>query len=600
MPHAEYWLRRLAIRWLRRHELRRSEPALIVLCAPLGAIVGLIVVAMHEAVSWLHAFDFGLGEGASLSAGSRIEPLRLIAVPILGGLLMAALAAAARHFRPREIVDPIEANALYGGRMSLVDTARLLLDTMVSNAAGASLGMEAAYSQMGAGLLSAIGQWLHLRRADLRIFVAAGAAAAIAAAFNAPLAGAFYAFELVLGSYSPAALAQVAMAALSGTLVMRATIGEAPIFLLGALAPDVHQWEYPVFALVGVAGAGIGIATMRAATWCEQGLRSLPIPRWLRPAAGGLLLGLLAIPFPQVLGSGHGAIQSLLEHAPGVPILVALLAAKLAASALSIGSGFRGGLFSSSLYLGCLFGAILAQGLGLLGPWVAVGGTIYMLVGMGAVAAAIVGAPLTMVLLVLEVTGDFQVALGVLAGVATAATITRYTFGYSFATWRFHQRGKPIRGAHDIGWIADLTVERLRRADAVTVRQETPLLALREQVPLGSRSRVFSIDGDGNYTGIIDVAAAHDPDLDDAAPGLVAGDLAGGKTAYLLPAMNIRTALLRFEDTEFETLPVLAGAEDRRIIGYVSESYALRRYTQEMERRRGAELGERDLFTHAP
>jgi CIC family chloride channel protein len=563
----------------------------------LGAVVGLVVVAMHEAVSWLHVLDFALPTGAQLSTGVGVNPLCLALVPAGGGLVLALLAVVERRFRPREIVDPIEANAIYGGRMSLIDSLRLAVAAIISNAAGASLGLEAAYSQMGSGLLSSIGQRLNLRRADLRVFVAAGAAAAIAAAFNAPLAGAFYAYELVLGSYSPGALAQVATASLAGTLVMRVTIGVAPIFLIRSPMFEIHHWDYPIFGLLGIAAAGIGIATMRAATWCESRLRSLPIPRWLRPTIGGVALSAIAAAVsPQVLGSGHGAIRVLFDNVPMFLPLVLLLLAKMATSAISIGSGFRGGLFSSSLYLGCLFGAAVSQGVGLFGPWLAPQQMIFMLVGMGAVAASIVGAPVTVVLLVLEVTGDFAVALGVLAGVITAATITRYTFGYSFATWRFHQRGKPIRSAHDVGWVADLTAERLMHREIKTIRQETPLRRLRDQVPLGSRGRVFVVDDAGQYIGIIDIVVAHDPDLDDAAAGLVAGDLAGGRNDCLLPGMNIRAVLVHFEKTEAETLPVLAGPADRRVIGYVTEAYALRRYTHEMERQRNAELGERDLF----
>ncbi|HLN24072.1 MAG TPA: chloride channel protein [Patescibacteria group bacterium] len=587
------WLRRV----FARHRLRNNELALIALCAPLGAVVGLAVVAMHEVVSWLHVVDFGLPAGSYLSTGVSIAPDRLTLVPAAGGLLLGLLALLGHRFRPHEIVDPVEANAIHGGRMSLIDSMRLAAATIISNAAGASLGMEAAYSQMGSGLLSSVGQWLKLRRADRRIFVAAGAAAAIAAAFNAPLAGAFYAFELVLGSYSPAALAQVATASLAGTLVMRATIGVAPIFLVHAPALEVHHWEYPLFALLGIAAAGVGIATMRAATWCETALRNLPAPNWLRPAIGGAMLSAIAGIFPQVLGAGHGAIQALFETSPMFLALASLLLAKMAASAISIGAGFRGGLFSSSLFLGCLFGATLSQAMSLFAPWLASQQMIFMLVGMGAVAASIVGAPVTMVLLVLEVTGDFEVALGVLAGVITAASVTRYTFGYSFATWRFHQRGKTIRSAHDIGWIAEMTVAGLVRDDARTIRQDVPLLQLRQQVPLGSRSRVFAIDDGGGYVGIIDVDVAHDPDIDDAAAGLVAGDLASGRDHYLLPEMDVRCALDRFEEAEIEALPVLADARDRQVVGYVTEAYALRRYAHEMERRRNAELGERDLFS---
>lgn len=578
-------------RWYSPHRLRSNKPIQIALCVPLGAIVGLIVVAMHEVVAWLHRVDFMLPASAKLSAGVGIDPLHLVLVPAGGGLVLALVGAAWRRIRPREIIDPIEANAIHGGRMTFIESLRLAIETIISNAAGASVGMEAAYSQMGSGTLSKVGQWLRLRRADLRVFVAAGAAAAIAAAFNAPLAGAFYAYELVLGSYTPAALAQVATASLAGTLVVRATLGVAPIFLAHPWGLEVQLQHYPWFLLLGVLAAGIGIATMMAATACERGLHRLPLPRWMRPVLGGAALSFIALAFPQVLGSGHGAIEVLVNSTPMLMPVTFLLVAKMMASAVSIGTGFRGGLFSASLFIGCLFGSSVSQGLGLFDPWLADQQRVFMLVGMGAVAASIVGAPITMVLLVLEVTGDLGIALGGLLGVVTAATITQYTFGYSFSTWRFHQKGVPIRGAFDVGWINELTVRRLMVRDIKTVRRNTSLLRLRTLAPLGSAAVVFAVDDDDRYAGLIELAVAHDPEIDDAAPGLVAADLAGSADAYLLPGMDIRAALGRFEETERETLPVLSSASSRRIVGYLSEADALRRYAEELERRHDAEIG---------
>ena len=239
---------RLWLAWTRPlgRSLRDNEPALIALCAPLGALVGFAVVTMHELVSAIHWLIYGIPIETSLSAATGISWIRIAIVPALGGLVLGLLALLARRFRQREIIDPVEANALFGGRMSLIESARLASATLISNGVGAALGLEAAFTQIGAGILSEAGQRLRLRRGDLRVFVASGAAAAIAAAFNAPLAGAFYAFELILGSYTPAALAQVAMASLAGTLVMRSTVGTAPIFLVNAPAMTFQQWQYPL------------------------------------------------------------------------------------------------------------------------------------------------------------------------------------------------------------------------------------------------------------------------------------------------------------------------------------------------------------------
>jgi CIC family chloride channel protein len=219
---------------------------------------------------------------------------------------------------------------------------------------------------------------------------------------------------------------------------------------------------------------------------------------------------------------------------------------------------------------------------------------------MGAVAAAIIGAPLTMVLLVLESTGDFPITAGVLVSVIASATIVRLTFGYSFSTWRFHVRGIGLRGAHDIGWIAELTVSKMMRSDPKLVPTSMPLKALREKFPPGAAKRVFAVAPDGHYAGWIDIALVHDPQLDDAVEAGQVADLVEQKSEYLLPGENVRTALARFDQTQSETLPVLSARADPRVVGYLTEAYALKRYAQELERRRSAELGEQDLFTLGP
>ncbi|MCE9650737.1 MAG: chloride channel protein [Parvibaculum sp.] len=582
---------------LLHRSLRSSEWSIIILCAPLGIVTGISVFLLREAVYGLHDIAFGLKPGSYLSAQTYIETSRLVLVPVCVSLAFGVLAWMIRKRRSADITDPVEANALFGGRMSMLDSIRLTIATMLSNSAGASVGMEAGYTQFGAAIFSSVAQYFRLRRDDARIYVTAGAAAAIAAAFNAPLAGAFYGFELVLGSYAPRALAPVAIAALAGTLTVQILGTDAPLF---AVATDFHitPFLYMLFAIVGIAAAGFSILTMRAVTLAERALRGLPI--WARPAIGGAALSLLALGSPQVLGSGHGAIQYALENDRSFTLVALLLAGKLLASAISLGSGLRGGMFSSALFLGVLLGGLVVSAMGIIAPDLEAHRVPFMLVGMGAVGAAIIGAPITMVLLVLEGTGNFPITMGVLVAVVIASTIMRLTFGYSFSTWRFHLRGIPITGAHDVGWIADLTVLRAMRSDPVLVPANTPLLKLRQIAPLGGAKRVFIIDDAQRYRGLVQMETVHDPDIDDAAATLVAGDLARGAGIYLQPRENLRVALSRFETVEMETLPVVNDTTELRVIGYITEAYALRRYTQELERQRGSEIGQSGPFPLGP
>ncbi len=591
---------RNALDGLIQRNLRDNEVALLVVSAVVGVAVGAGVVAIQAVVQLLHEINFALPSGQHLSEGLAVEWWRVMVVPAVGGLLAGTAAVLVRRSRQRETVDAIEANALFGGKMSLTDSGTLTFLTVIAAGFGASVGMEAGFTQLGAGFASRVGQSLRVRRGDLRTLVGVGAAAAIAAAFDAPLAGAFYAFELVIGSYSPAVLAPISIAALSGTMVVRGVFGAESIFTLDTPIHIVGL-DYAFFAGIGLVAAAIAVATMTGVSWIEGLFRRLKVPAWLRPCIGGVLVGLIAAIFPQVLGSGHGAIELTLQHSIPTGILLGLVAAKGLASAISVGSGFRGGLFSSSLLLGSVYGGtavvILQAALSALGfAHIELDPNAYMLVGMAAVAAAIVGAPVTMIFLVLELTGSFPAALGVMVGVIIAALTTRLTFGYSFATWRFHLRGVSIRGGYDVGWVQELTAGKLMRTDVHLAPMGMSVAAFRAQYPLGGVKRVFLVDAENRYRGIIAAADVHNPDLDGDASARAIDDLRAEEDQFLLPYQTIRVALNRFVSAEAETLAVLSDSTQRRVVGFVTEGYALRRYNQELERVRAEELGDRALF----
>src|SRR6266404_2804873 len=570
-------------------QLRDSDLFLLVLALGAGGAAGLSVIVIDLLLAGLRWFAFAIPRGAHLS-DIGLSPARVLLMPVLGGLLVGLVSVLLRRWRPREVVDAIEANALLGGRMSVGDSLGLVAATLFSGGFGASVGMEAAYTQLGAALASRLGRSAELRRDDIRTLVGCGAAGAIAAAFNAPLTGAFYAFELIIGSYTLQTLAPVGIAALTGALVIRGLVGSNPIFVvehgITISAPD-----YFMFFGLGIASAGLGIAVMTGVTWTEALFRRQAVPRWARPALGGLLVGGLALPFPEILGGGHGGILRELQAGFGLPFLAALIVAKTIAAAVSIGSGFRGGLFSTSLFLGSLFGSLTGAAVVSFVPDLGIDPLIYTLVGMGAVAAAIVGAPMTMMMIVLETTGDFPATIGVMVGVV----VVRHWFGYSFATWRFHLRGLSIRSPEDVGWVNELLVGPMMRRDPPVIAAESPVDELRRRFPTGSVRQVFVLDGGGGLCGIIDPARVSEPASGDG--GKTVQDIVPKPASFLLPGDDLRTALDRFSQAAEEALPVIDNPEDRRVIGYLSEAYALRRYAHELERRRGAQPDDAGIFS---
>jgi CIC family chloride channel protein len=281
-----------------------------------------------------------------------------------------------------------------------------------------------------------------------------------------------------------------------------------------------------------------------------------------------------------------------------LPYLAGLIIAKIVASAVSIGSGFRGGLFSTSLFLGSLFGSFFGAALVRYAPQLGADPLVYAMVGMGAVAAAIVGAPVTMIMIVLETTGDFSAMIGVMVGVVTAAIAVRHWFGYSFATWRFHLRGLSIRSPEDVGWINELLVGPMMRRDPAVISAELPIDELRKRFPAGSIRQVFVVNGRGGFCGIIDPGDASV--ANNGEESKTVGELVPHTAPFLLPSDDLRSALDRFSQAAQESLPVVDNEKDLRIIGYLSEAYALRRYAHELELHRSGRQDDAGIFSPAP
>ena len=570
-----------------RAVVRARESSLIALAALVGAIAGLVVAAMSTGVDVLHQLLFRLDPGVRLSGLLRLDPVVALTVPLAGGAVFGIATELIARWRPEREIDPIEANALHGGRMSLLGSIIVAAQTVWSSGVGASVGLEAGYTQLGGGIASRLGMAFRLRRADLRILVGCGAAGGIAGAFGAPLAGAFYGFELIIGGYSPSSLAPVAAAALIGFLVAHAL---APADI-GVVAPErmaVGVHDLVIAATIGLLAAALGILLMRGVALCETLFVRLRVRPALRTTIGGLVVGLLAMVTPQVLSSGHGALRLSGVFTLSLWTVAAILVLKIAASIVSLGSGFRGGLFFSSLLMGALGGDLLAIALTMAWPSGHFDPNAYALIGMSALSASVVGGPLTMTFIALETTGDLWLTTAVLIAVIISAQMTREVFGYSFATWRFHLRGETIRSAADIGWMRELTVGKMMRRDLRTAAAAGTVGAFRDAFPVGSTTYVIAVDDDKRYAGMVRVADAHAAEV---SPGEAVRDLLHSANDMLLPGMAIKDAVLAFDRAEAESLPVVDSYLDRRVVGLLTEAHALRRYSAELERRRQELVG---------
>jgi CIC family chloride channel protein len=565
-----------------RRWLRGSEMAFIVLAAIVGAVAGMATLAQGWLAHEMQHLLYGITINRLSALESIRHPWRLLALP-LGGLAMLGLSRwLARHGRTP--IDVVEANALQGGRIPASDNLVIAAQTILSNGCGASVGLEATYAQMGGGAASLLGQWLRLRRVDLRTLVGAGAGAAVGAAFGAPLAGAFYAFEIVIGTYSTAAVAPVIAATLSAVSMMR-WLGAEPWLIAGTALRVITFTDYAAYALLGLLCAGLGIAIMRLVTAAEALMQKVTRGASWRPVLGGMLLMPLALLSPQTLSSGHGALHLDMATSPTVAFLLTVLGLKILASVISLASGFRGGLFFASLFLGSLAGQAFGAVANLYG--VGIDPNDAALVGMAALSVSIVGGPMTLAMLMLEITRDFSLMGVVLTAALLSSVVTREGFGYSFSTWRLHVRGSDIRSPRDIGWMFTLTAGRMMRRDWHGVNHADTVEQFRLDVPLGAASKAILTDETGHYHGIVPTAAAWSPDLDPASPVEAIATL---KESMLLPEADIQHILGAFDAASADELAVVDG--EGRVLGVVTEKHARRRYLEEIEAAQRRMFGE--------
>ena len=569
-------------RWL-RGRTRSSEVVFVLVAIAVGGVAGLLAIVQGVLAQTLQHLLYGLPPALRLSGVPALSPIQLALLP-MGGLCLVLFKLASRA-RRRSLVDAVEANALHGGRMSAADSLVISGQTLISNGFGASVGLEAAYAQIGGAIASLVGGWLSLRRGDVRTLVGAGAGAAIAATFGAPLVGAFYAFEIVIGAYTPAAIAPVAAASLAGAQVAQ---GSGWCLIWWWSRRDRRSSLPAICSTPGWAC----LRRHRHRDHARRGHGRGTQPRLAAAlgAAGGwrVLLIPIAMLSPQVLSAGHSALHADLPASAPLMFIATIILAKSLASVISLGFGFRGGLFFASLFLGTLVGHLYADFAGTDrrqvdprsgqcrdGRHGGARGRHCRWADDGGDAGA-------------RGDGQFQSDWCGARRLAGSSTIVRETFGYSFSTWRLHLRGETIKSARDVGWVRTLTAGRMMRRDLATIAAATTVAEFRRRFPLGATSRVALLDECQRYAGIVTPAAVYAEGVDEAAA--VAG-LAHAADIALSPEMHIGEIMALLDRAQTDELVVLD--KEGGVLGVISENFVSRRYADELEK------AQRELFGEA-
>ena len=546
------------------------------LAVVVGALVGLAAVVFLELIAWTQWLALGTREELLISGLNQDHWWRRMAAPVVGGLIIGGLMLVFYPNLPRPpgVAYVIAASALRRGTMSFRDGIKAATLNGISLGFGASVGREGPMVHWGA----TIGAWgaraLGLDPRVRRTLLACGVSAAVAASFNAPLAGVFFALEVVVGHYAFSVFAPCVLAALTATLVGRAVRGDDPAFVM----PEIiiaGPIDFPLFGALGGVSGLIAVLFIFMSFRIVRVAEQLRLPWWCRPAIAGLIVGLIAIQLPQVLGIGYEATQLTLAGQYGLLLLVAILVGKIICATACQGLGFGGGVFSPSLLIGAALGAVFGQLVGWL-PWETSGSSAYAIVGMGAVAAAVLGAPISTVLMVFELTGSYPMAVGSMVAVVFAVGLSRTLTGHSFFTRQLQSMGHDIRDGKDISLLRNTQVSEVLDEEPDTVAPDLPAPATLEAVIASRWGRVFVIGEGGRLEGFITLETSRSA-FDD--PDKTAADLASPALS-VTSACDLTTAMKRFVEKGEAHVPVIEDEASQRLIGVIHDfdvSYAYHR-----------------------
>jgi CIC family chloride channel protein len=457
---------------------------------------------------------------------------------------------------------------------------------------GGSVGREGPIVQIGSALGSGLGQVLRVPESRLRLLVACGAAGGISATFNAPIAGVVFALELILRDFEAESFGVVVPASVIANVIGRAAFGSSafltlPPFQLTSLA------EYGFYAVFGVLAAFAGVGFIR----CLYGLEDLADrlwrgPEWLRPAAGGIGLGLVLLALPQMYGVGYPVLESAIRGNYAVTFLLLLLVGKVVATSLTIAIGGSGGVFAPSLFVGAMLGSAFGNAIqrlpGLHGPAGA-----YGLVGMGAVFAGAARAPLTAVIIIFELTGDYQIILPLMFAIALATGGSRLLSTDTIYTLKLRRRGIDIMRGRGVDVMEALRVRDAMGAVPVAIPTDTQIPEIVTKLSGSELEALPVIDADGRYRGVISTRQMERA-LAESRPDVVAGDLAEQPpTASLDQSLTEALPLLLHGETS--GLPVIA-RDEMTVVGWLTHRDVLRAYQSRQRlsgRRDGAGLTHR-------
>ncbi len=567
------YLRRILLR-LAYHPRIPEGAYLTVVSILVGLATGVGSVIFIKLLQYTTHFFFETGRGALTLLGEYY----VILLPAIGGLIVGPLIYRfAQEAKGHGVPEVMTAMAVKGGRIRKRVAFAKIVTSALTIGSGGSAGREGPMIQIGAGIGSTVGQYLKMSDERIKTLVACGAAGGIAATFNAPIAGAMFALEIFMGQVS-LDFSLVILSSVSSAIVSRAMLGDFPSFTVPAYGL-LSAKEMPLYLLLGVLAGLAAVAFVRVLYWFEDRFDSWRFPAYLMPAVGGLLVGVMGFFLPQIFGTGFPAIEEALNGRTSLALLAILIFAKMLATPLTLASGGSGGVFAPALFVGAMLGGAYGHIVHGLFPSFTAGAGAYALVGMGAVFGGAAQAPITAIIIIFEMTGDYRIILPIMTSTVISVLIYNVLNKETIYTLKLVKRGIRFRAGRDVDVMASIPVREALTDRLFWLPEEVTVEGFLQRSAEEQHEWFPVLNQSGELTGVVtaqDVQKA----LDNGDLQAKVGELATKDLITVTPDNSLHDVLVRFHVRDLGHLPVVDPDNPKKLVGIISRSHVIRAYNQ--------------------
>ncbi len=567
------YLRRILLR-LAYHPRIPEGAYLTVVSILVGLATGVGSVIFIKLLQYTTHFFFETGRGALTLLGEYY----VILLPAIGGLIVGPLIYRfAQEAKGHGVPEVMTAMAVKGGRIRKRVAFAKIVTSALTIGSGGSAGREGPMIQIGAGIGSTVGQYLKMSDERIKTLVACGAAGGIAATFNAPIAGAMFALEIFMGQVS-LDFSLVILSSVSSAIVSRAMLGDFPSFTVPAYGL-LSAKEMPLYLLLGVLAGLAAVAFVRVLYWFEDRFDSWRFPAYLMPAVGGLLVGVMGFFLPQIFGTGFPAIEEALNGRTSLALLAILIFAKMLATPLTLASGGSGGVFAPALFVGAMLGGAYGHIVHGLFPSFTAGAGAYALVGMGAVFGGAAQAPITAIIIIFEMTGDYRIILPIMTSTVISVLIYNVLNKETIYTLKLVKRGIRFRAGRDVDVMASIPVREALTDRLLWLPEEMTVEGFLQRSAEEQHEWFPVLNQSGELTGVVtaqDVQKA----LDNGDLQAKVGELATKDLITVTPDNSLHDVLVRFHVRDLGHLPVVDPDNPKKLVGIISRSHVIRAYNQ--------------------